>query len=87
MFSGISFTTLSSSTVSVMSYTFCMSGAFPVGFPTVLASFPDAVVPSSTCSQPLVIGLHTSIHLVIFHYTVGQKTALMFVHFGMIGIS
>ena len=37
-----------------MSWTFCMSGAFPVGFPTVLTSFPDAVVPSSTVrGQPL----------------------------------
>ena len=44
VFGGISSTTLSSITVSVMSQTFCMSGAFPIGFPTLLTSFPDAVV-------------------------------------------
>ena len=47
VFGGISSSTLSSITVSVTSWTFCVSGAFPVGFPTVLTSFPDAVVPSS----------------------------------------
>ena len=39
VFGGISYTTLSSVTVSVTSQAFCMSGAFPVGFPTVCLPF------------------------------------------------
>ena len=66
VFGGISSTTLSSIQVSVMSQTFCMSGAFPVGFPTVSVSPSDAGDSSSaSCPWFPVVFLHTGICLVI----------------------
>ena len=63
---GIYSIVLFSVTVSVMSRTFCVSGVFPVGFPTVSLSPSDADDSSSaSCSQFLVMFLHTGIHFVI----------------------
>ena len=56
VFGGISSTTLSSITVSVTSLTICVSGAFPVGFPTVSVSPSDAGDSSSaSCPQFSVV--------------------------------
>ena len=51
VFGEISSTTLSSITVSITSWTFCVSGAFPVGFPTV-SVLPSDARDSSSVSCP-----------------------------------
>ena len=71
VFGGISSTTLSSITVSVTSQTFCMSGAFPVGFPTVSIFPSDAEASSSaSCPQFPVMVLCTAMEVVYNCYNI-----------------